>query len=382
MEISFTDSIPCKIGSNSGIYCIKSRLPKYKNKVLYIGSSLRLGIRWGRHRNELRTDIHPNNYLQNHYNKHGESLLYFSLVEELPKASVEYLHERETYWIKKLEPVMNLKLEVTRAGGIPMHWVICSPKGEWFFVHNINEFARQNDLCPAILIRIAHNQSRKEKLKGWFVRHATYTEIKKGKVLTETKKTNKVHTNPWLGVKGISFSFSGRFRITTSGVTKVFNRSSLAIDYLKEYLLRSIHQDFNTIPLNLLASNIASFSYHFLITEDSYAKAWLHCILILEDIQLKGYQGDIDILTSLTARFLNQLADNPKYKPYHNNIYAQLDLSPERQKVAIETRIKDAVDYLKQIGVSLTASNICRASGIDSSKLKEWSHFYKPLINK
>jgi hypothetical protein len=383
MELYFTETIPGALYSKSGIYVIKSHLPKYKNKVLYVGSSLHIGLRWSKHRNELRKDKHSNNYLQNHYSKHGESLLYFSLIEELPLVSVETLHERETYWIKELSPVMNLKTEVTKCGGIPQHWVVCSPEGEWSLVHNLTRFAALNDLKLRTLVLIAHGRNRRKSHKGWFVRLATYTEIQKGKVLNKIKSPRAIDLFPYLGVKGVSTDKKEYFQVSSIGncTCRKFNRPQLAVEYLKECLHTIIYEDYGSVTSKVLASSLASLSYHFLIIEDSYARAWDHCLSLIDDLVIRGYLNDKESLINLTNVYLRKLVDNPKYKPYHNNIYGNLDTSVQYQSLPVETRITEAVAYMKQIGATLSVINLSKASGINYECLtSEWSHYYKPLL--
>lgn len=384
MNLSFTDSIPQRMNPESGIYCIKSHIPKYKNKVLYVGSSLHLGLRWTKHRSELRKDVHHNNYLQNYYNKYGESSLYFKIIEPLPFASIETLHERETYWIKEINPVMNLKSEVTLCGGIPQHWIVCSPEGEWSLVYNLTQFAALHNLTVSSLVSVAYCRNGNKSYKGWFIRLANYSEIQKGKVLNTEKSPRIIDTVPYLNVKGISTDKKMRFKVHKVGYhsCKSFNKTSLAIDYLKLCFIDIISQGFNVVGPKDLASSLASLSYHFLITEDSYSEAWKHCLFFIEDLVVKGYSGNKDDLINLTTSYLRKLVDNPKYKPYHNNIYGNLDTSLKFKQLPIETRIKEAIGYMKQIGATPSVINLSKASGINYQYLtREWSYYYKPLLN-
>lgn len=63
-----------------GLYKIVNKL----NDNFYIGSSVNAEKRWKKHRSLLRHNKHPNNYLQNAWNKYGENNFYFIIEKELP----------------------------------------------------------------------------------------------------------------------------------------------------------------------------------------------------------------------------------------------------------------------------------------------------------
>lgn len=65
----------------------------------YVGKSINVFGRWRQHKSDLRRGIHINNYLQNAWNKFGESNFIFELVEE---CSEESLFAREEFWIHSL----------------------------------------------------------------------------------------------------------------------------------------------------------------------------------------------------------------------------------------------------------------------------------------
>ena len=66
------------------------------NNKFYIGSSNNTKQRWFEHRSELRGNKHPNERLQNAWNKYTETAFGFSILEETLK---EKLIEREQFWI-------------------------------------------------------------------------------------------------------------------------------------------------------------------------------------------------------------------------------------------------------------------------------------------
>lgn len=83
-----------------GIYKIVSK----NSGEFYIGSSQNLRKRELDHLSLLRNKKHPNRYLQSVWNKYQD--LFFIVVEE---CSVEFLIEREQYYIDTLLPKYNLR---------------------------------------------------------------------------------------------------------------------------------------------------------------------------------------------------------------------------------------------------------------------------------
>jgi group I intron endonuclease len=62
-----------------GIYKITNK----QNKKFYIGSSINVEIRWSAHKSYLRRNVHPNQHLQNAWNKYGEDNFDFSILIEV-----------------------------------------------------------------------------------------------------------------------------------------------------------------------------------------------------------------------------------------------------------------------------------------------------------
>ena len=71
------------------------------NKKIYIGSSIDVHRRWWRHRGELNTQKHNNQYLQNAYNKYGKEAFMWEIIEECCK---EQLRSREQHYLDVLQP--------------------------------------------------------------------------------------------------------------------------------------------------------------------------------------------------------------------------------------------------------------------------------------
>ena len=79
-----------------GIY----KITTLNNNKIYIGSSsISIKNRIYSHKSLLRRNKHHSLYLQNVYNKYGEEILEFSIVEDLSNKTKEYIIEREQYWL-------------------------------------------------------------------------------------------------------------------------------------------------------------------------------------------------------------------------------------------------------------------------------------------
>ena len=85
------------IEKKSGVYKITNIL----NGKFYVGSSITMNERWQQHRKKLIKGEHHSSKLQNSWNKNGESVFEFSIIEECQPIK-EILLSREQYWIDKL----------------------------------------------------------------------------------------------------------------------------------------------------------------------------------------------------------------------------------------------------------------------------------------
>lgn len=86
----------------SGIYAITNK----KNGNFYIGSAVDLRRRWNRHKYDLKTNKHDNNYLQNAWNMYGEDCFEFSVLEYVEDKLL--LTSIEQKYIDELHPTYNL----------------------------------------------------------------------------------------------------------------------------------------------------------------------------------------------------------------------------------------------------------------------------------
>lgn len=79
----------------SGIYMIRNNV----NGKVYVGSSMNIKSRWYFHKNDLRKNQHHSLLLQRSWEKHGEDVFEFSVIEN---CAAEILIDREQHWIDTL----------------------------------------------------------------------------------------------------------------------------------------------------------------------------------------------------------------------------------------------------------------------------------------
>lgn len=92
-----------------GIYCIENLV----NGKKYIGQSVNFVGRQRQHLSHLRRNIHKNEYLQNAWNKYGESNFKFSIIEI---CDIDSLDELERFYIDKYNS-MDVKYGYNRESG-------------------------------------------------------------------------------------------------------------------------------------------------------------------------------------------------------------------------------------------------------------------------
>lgn len=74
-------------------------------KDFYIGSAINFNNRKWSHISSLRKNKHKNQFIQNSWNKYGENVFIFEIIEIVDKK--ENLIIREQYWIDNLSPTFN-----------------------------------------------------------------------------------------------------------------------------------------------------------------------------------------------------------------------------------------------------------------------------------
>ncbi len=166
------------IPQTSGIYSITCT----GNNKIYVGSSNNLNCRWRHHRGALRHNNHKNTYLQNAFNKYGETAF---LIEVIENCAEDRLIEREQYWIDTLNTVkpkgFNLRPRADRtihsaesrqkmSDALGVDYIATSPEGVEFRVHNMAKFCRKYELNPSNMSAIAKGKAT--QYKRWRCRYA------------------------------------------------------------------------------------------------------------------------------------------------------------------------------------------------------------------
>lgn len=148
----------------------------------YIGSSIAPNRRFKEHRFDLRHNKHHSDYLQNAWNKYGETNFRFQIIEVLPlEASNEALKNREQWFIDTLKPSYNMSPNAYRAERtehserkriekIARDYVITSPNGAEQAIRNLSAFCRKNGLERRNMHRVAKGEISNHK--GWMCRYA------------------------------------------------------------------------------------------------------------------------------------------------------------------------------------------------------------------
>jgi group I intron endonuclease len=85
-----------------GVYCIKNT----KNGHCYIGSAICAEERWKVHLRTLRRGKHQNSHLQRAFDKHGEAVFTFGMLEEVNEPSL--LIAREQAHMDAIKPEYNI----------------------------------------------------------------------------------------------------------------------------------------------------------------------------------------------------------------------------------------------------------------------------------
>lgn len=94
-------SIPDSQNNISGVYTITCTA----NGRVYVGSSINIKKRCGKHLWQLRKGIHENPHISRSWNKYGEEAFVFRMIEAVPDHTK--LIEREQFWMDRLCPEFN-----------------------------------------------------------------------------------------------------------------------------------------------------------------------------------------------------------------------------------------------------------------------------------
>lgn len=168
------------IPQSSGIYQI---LCTSTNKV-YIGSAINLQRRYKEHWKQLKGNRHTNNYLQNAWNKYGETAFQFDVIELV---LFSFLLEREQYWIdrtKSSDPQFgfnicptagsnlgrtfpdSMRKALSDAHSTEWHGFV-TPDGKLTTIRNLWGFCRENGLSFGAMWNLATGNGRIKSYKGW-----------------------------------------------------------------------------------------------------------------------------------------------------------------------------------------------------------------------
>lgn len=197
----------------TGIYCIENIV----NNKKYIGQSINIDDRWLKHRNELNSKRHYNDYLQKAWDKYGESSFKFYILEECAN---DELDEKEIYYIEKYNTLNRDYGYNLKEGG--QNGVVCE--------YGIEK--QRKALIEAYKNPILREQRRKSALKQW-----SNPEIK-AKIIGENNGMyGKTHTEE--ARKKISEAQKGhisKYRNLTPVLCVELNKTfSCAADACKEF---------------------------------------------------------------------------------------------------------------------------------------------------
>lgn len=155
----------------AGVYLIKN----IENDKVYVGSSVDVKRRIGRHLKDLRNDKHDNSILGRSFNKYGEENFFFYLMEELPIGTSQkdcealeqiYLDELKCFYHNK----RGYNIAVVAGGGSNYNrgfsLSLKDPEGVIHeFTESIAEFSRKNNLLRSEVQNLFYGKSTVHK--GW-----------------------------------------------------------------------------------------------------------------------------------------------------------------------------------------------------------------------
>lgn len=192
----------------TGVYSIRNRV----SGRVYIGSGVRIGIRWRHHLKLLKAGKHFNLHLQNAWNLYGADAFEFEVVEI---TSRELLTQREQYYLSALQPGYNIgatatapwlgkkiseshrarislslrgrkktsdharNISIGKKGNTKLSaehralllkyrvktWQIIKPDGTQIIIENLNRFCKENGLVQGCMGRVASGERNHHK--GW-----------------------------------------------------------------------------------------------------------------------------------------------------------------------------------------------------------------------
>jgi group I intron endonuclease len=106
LQLNKIDKYNCAMCNGPGIYSITNT----KNGKRYIGSSVRVNVRYGTHVYYLRRGRHHSQILQRAWVKYGEAAFKLEVLEECAPDK-QTLLERENYWLSIHKPEYNISVQ-------------------------------------------------------------------------------------------------------------------------------------------------------------------------------------------------------------------------------------------------------------------------------
>lgn len=186
--------------NQTGIYAIIN----LNNGKKYIGSAARgFRHRWHTHKSDLKRDCHHSSYLQNSWNKYGESNFEFKIIEVVPKeewTDNKYLLDIEQMYLDTFQPEYNIlptagsnlgmktseetkrKLSLAMKGKKQTEEVklnrsiarrpqgysfIHRETGETCIFHNLKQFCRERNLNPGHMGSV--DRGNRKHHNGWLL---------------------------------------------------------------------------------------------------------------------------------------------------------------------------------------------------------------------
>jgi group I intron endonuclease len=187
--------------NTSGIYFITNTA----NNKYYVGSSVCIRTRWNSHKLHLRKGIHDNKYLQKAWNKYGEKVFDFTVVEESTREKLLDLEQTYLDSIENWDFCYNICKSVFRPSERESYYINCH-------IDKRNDKWRLRLKFKGITARVGSFCTKEEALKekeNLISKFSTFSEGDSYKYLSEIKEKNKnIQTN-----KGIKLLDDGRWQV-------------------------------------------------------------------------------------------------------------------------------------------------------------------------
>lgn len=157
----------------SGVYEITNQV----NGKRYVGSSLNIKKRWGRHLSELRRGQHSNAHLQCAFDKYGESAFTFSILEHVE--NIPHVIPREQHYLDMLLPEYNMAPVAGSSLGRPRSPETRAKLSEANEGHAVSEEAKQKMRAAWTPER---RQAQADRMRQRFVTKATRFKMSEAKI--------------------------------------------------------------------------------------------------------------------------------------------------------------------------------------------------------